>query len=264
MWTASTASCKIVREGGTGVDGIAGGSNRTRESVAGKHIQRRPTRRGRPPAGGERAEEMMRAALDLFAERNFASVTIKDIATSLGVNTALLYYYFDNKEDLFRATIERTVAQAFARFRSLRSQRSEPAEILSDWLDNHIDLFDPIRKFVKISLDYAGSHRRSASIDRSIRLFYEEEARVLSECIQAGIDGKVFCRVDPQQVAQFISGYLDGLMVRAVIQPGFDLPAAVGHFRGVLWDMLDYASPRGRRLPRRASGHVTRARRASS
>jgi AcrR family transcriptional regulator len=187
-----------------------------------------------------RAQEMMRVALDLFAERNFASVTIKDIASALGVNTALLYYYFDSKEDLFRATIETTVNEAFAHFRQLRLRHDHPAEVISDWLENHIDLFDPIHKLVKISLDYSGSQHRQASIDRSIRQFYDEESRLLSESIQQGIDTRIFRRVDPAQLAQFISGYLDGLMVRAVILPGFDLRSSVMHFRMTLWDLLGY------------------------
>ncbi|MFZ1071180.1 MAG: helix-turn-helix domain-containing protein, partial [Methyloceanibacter sp.] len=49
-------------------------------------------------------DKFLTASLDLFAERNFASVTIKDIAKALNVNTALIYYYFDSKTDLFRAT----------------------------------------------------------------------------------------------------------------------------------------------------------------
>ncbi len=208
-----------------------------------------PLARKRAVVNFTRAEKMMAAALDLFAERNFASVTIKDIAKAVGVNTALLYYYFDNKEDLFRATIETTVNQAFAHFRELRLRHTDPADILSDWLDNHIDLFDPIHKLVKISLDYSGSHARSPSIDRSIRQFYEEESRVLSDCIQEGIERKIFRRVDAVQTAQFISGYLDGLMVRVVIQPKFDLKAAVEHFRTILWEHLGYASGRAAASP---------------
>lgn len=214
--------------------------------------------RTRPAASITRAEEMMAAALDLFAERNFASVTIKDIAKAVGVNTALLYYYFENKEDLFRATIETTVNQAFAHFRELRLRHTDPADILSDWLDNHIDLYDPIHKLVKISLDYSGSHARSPSIDRSIRQFYEEEARVLSDCIQEGIDRKTFRRVDAVQVAHFISGYLDGLMVRVVIQPNFDLKAAVEHFRSLLWEHLGYAPGRAAAVPVRLNRSVKR------
>jgi hypothetical protein len=49
------------------------------------------------PASSSRDERSARdkfltASLDLFAERNFASVTIKDIAKALNVNTALIYF----------------------------------------------------------------------------------------------------------------------------------------------------------------------------
>jgi AcrR family transcriptional regulator len=188
----------------------------------------------------DRPGEMMDLALNLFAERNFAAVTIKDIAAAQGVNTALIYYYFSSKEDLFRAAIERTVNTAFAHFRTLRVRHTNPADVLEDWLANHIDMFDPIHKLVKISLDYYGSAARQPSIDRSIQQFYEEEARILSDCVQEGMDLGIFEPVDARQVARFISGYLDGLMVRTVIQPGLDLRAAVAHFRDVLWKHLGY------------------------
>lgn len=67
-----------------------------------------------------RADELMWAALDLFAERDFASVTIKDIAHAIGVNTALIYYYFESKEDLFRATVENAVVRALDNYKTLR------------------------------------------------------------------------------------------------------------------------------------------------
>ena len=40
-----------------------------------------------------RAEELMNAALRLFADRGFATVTIQNIAKSVPVNSALIYYY---------------------------------------------------------------------------------------------------------------------------------------------------------------------------
>ncbi len=62
-------------------------------------------------------------ALDLFAARNFSSVTIKDISDASGLNTALIYYYFGSKEELFRAVVGLAVERAFARFRLSRPRR---------------------------------------------------------------------------------------------------------------------------------------------
>ncbi len=185
----------------------------------------------------------MAAALDLFAERNFASVTIKDIARATGVNTALIYYYFESKDDLFRAVIENAVNQAFDNFRKLRERRENPAEVFDDWLKNHVELFEPIHKLVKVSLDYSGAHNKVAVIDRSIRQFYEEESRMLSNCIRQGIAEGIFRKVDPEELALFISTYLDGVMVRSVIMPDLDLERVVDFLRQQVWAILQYRDP---------------------
>ena len=192
------------------------------------------------PAGRNRADAMTEVALTLFAERNFASVTIKDIGTALGVNTALIYYYFNSKEDLFRAAIERAVKRAFQHFRELRLRHSNPADILSDWLDNHVDLHDPIQKLVKVSLDYAGLPVELPEVERSIRQFYDEEYHTLTRCIQDGIDLGIFQPVDAGRTAEWISTWLDGLMVRSKIFPDLDVEAAISSLREMLWTHLGY------------------------
>jgi len=47
------------------------------------------------------------AAERLFARLGFRSTTIKAIAGEAGVNTALLYYYFPDKQGLYHAVLER-------------------------------------------------------------------------------------------------------------------------------------------------------------
>lgn len=188
----------------------------------------------------DRKQQLQSAAFDLFAERNFSSVTIKDIADASNVNTALIYYYFESKNDLFCSVIENAVDQAFENFRALRPGHQDPAAVIDEWLNNHVRLFDPIHKLVKISLDYSGSPNRVPSIDRSIRQFYDEEARMLSLCIRQGVDSGVFQPVDPESVAQFISTYLDGLMVRSVILSDLDLKASMDNMRQILWSALGY------------------------
>ncbi len=196
-----------------------------------KGLKNRRAKAARRPARADRAEELAAVALDLFAERNLASVTIKDIARKADVNAALIYYYFENKEDLFRASIEYAVDQVFKNFRQLQSRHDSPVDIIDDWLDNHVQLFAPIHKFVKISLDYSGSSANMPLIDRQIRQFYDEEQRILSDCIRRGVAQGLFRPADAEDWAQFISTYLDGVMVRSVILDDFDLPRAVDRLR---------------------------------
>jgi TetR/AcrR family transcriptional regulator len=47
------------------------------------------------------------AAEALFARQGFPATTIKQIGTAAGVNPALIYYYFGDKEKLYRALLKR-------------------------------------------------------------------------------------------------------------------------------------------------------------
>jgi AcrR family transcriptional regulator len=191
-----------------------------------------------------RVDKFLAAALQLFAERNFASVTIKDIASALDVNTALLYYYFDSKTDLFRATIEQAVAHAFEHVRSVVDQSDDPAKVIAAWLESHVNKFAEIHRFVKIALDFRSAHECDPDIAKAIESFYEEERKLLSKVIREGIKRGLFKPVDPTRMAQFISTYLDGCMVRSVIVPDFDLEGAVDDLHRRVLEMLGYSRKR--------------------
>jgi AcrR family transcriptional regulator len=215
----------------------------------------RTVRRAAPasPSRDERSarEKFLAASLDLFAERNFASVTIKDIAKALNVNTALIYYYFDSKTDLFRATIEYAVAGAFENVRALDDKSAAPPAIIAAWLANHVNKFAEIHRFVKIALDFRGAHEGDPDIANTIESFYVKERKLLSRVIREGIRQGMFKPVDPNRMAQFISTYLDGCMVRSVILPDFDLKGAVRDLHQRVLEMLGYAGKTRGKLQRR-------------
>ena len=55
-------------------------------------------------------DAILDAAIRCFAAKGFAATTIKDLASEADVNSALLYYYFTDKQTLYRETL-RHVAQ---------------------------------------------------------------------------------------------------------------------------------------------------------
>ena len=194
-----------------------------------------------------RVDNFLATSLDLFAERNFASVTIKDIAKALGVNPALIYYYFDSKTDLFQATIERAVGRAFENVRALENRPADPPTIIAAWLANHVNKFDEIHRFVKIALDFRSSHDGDPAIAEAIEAFYVEERRLLSKVIRDGVKQGLFKPVDPGRLAQFISTHLDGCMVRSVILTDFDLKGAVRDLHRRVFEMLGHSGKRPRK-----------------
>ena len=55
----------------------------------------------------EQKQKIIAAATKLFAYKGLAATKMADIATEAGISYGLLYHYFDNKELIFKATVER-------------------------------------------------------------------------------------------------------------------------------------------------------------
>lgn len=58
----------------------------------------------------DRPDEIVAAAMTVFVEKGFAAARLDDIAREAGVSKGAVYLYFETKEDVFRAVVERAIA----------------------------------------------------------------------------------------------------------------------------------------------------------
>lgn len=87
-----------------------------------------PKRLRRPEA---RPDEILDAALAVFAEKGFAAARVEDVAKRAGLSKGAVYLYFDSKEALFEALVRRfaqnVIAPAAARFTAMAEADPEAA-----------------------------------------------------------------------------------------------------------------------------------------
>ena len=214
----------------------------------------RGSRRRRTAAA--RTEAILATSLDLFARRDFTSVTVRDIARACGINIALIYYYFGSKEELFRASIEYAIRQAVDRYREL-GHGGDPIAALNDWLDTNVQLFEPLRKMAKVIIDYSFSGSKVASIDRLIRRLYRQEHAILADSIRRGVAEGLFRPVDPDEAALFVSTHLDGAFFASMSRPDGNFDGRMENLRRFLWDYLAVRPAPGTRAAKRP---ITRSR----
>jgi AcrR family transcriptional regulator len=102
------------------------------------HPRAAPRFSRRPEA---RREELVDAALAIFGERGFRSTTLEDVAKQAGVSKGTVYLYFDSKDALFRAMVERKVVSLIEVGEALvRSHDGSAAELLGLLLSRMCDL----------------------------------------------------------------------------------------------------------------------------
>jgi AcrR family transcriptional regulator len=188
----------------------------------------------------DRASELMNAALHHFARQDFNTVTIKDIANSIPVNSALIYYYFENKEALFRASLNHAADLSIARYEEMCKSLTSPDEFIEAWFDNHVESGDLIRYMVKVMLDFAATHPQRDMIESGIQRFYGTERDILVKYLHEGMSQGIFSDVDVNGAAQVASTMLDGVIVRSQIQPEFDIGAAIAELKKVFWRYVGF------------------------
>src|SRR5256714_15669521 len=67
---------------------------------------------GRRPGNQDTREAIVEAARKAFAERGYDRASIRAIATSAGVDPALVHHYFGTKDELFLATVNAPIDPA--------------------------------------------------------------------------------------------------------------------------------------------------------
>ena len=63
--------------------------------------------------GSERYEKFVQAGLDIFLEKGYENTSLTDIIKKSGGSLASIYKFFQNKEGLFRAILERGFDQFY-------------------------------------------------------------------------------------------------------------------------------------------------------
>src|SRR5205809_6627833 len=75
-------------------------------------------------------DAILRAAIDVFAERGFFNAQVADVARVAGVAAGTVYLYFKSKDDLLVSIFERSMREGLAAGRVAVADLDDPRERL--------------------------------------------------------------------------------------------------------------------------------------
>ena|ERR1051326_6762703 len=74
----------------------------------------------------DRPDELLEAALHIFAERGYANTKLEDVAAKVGVTKGTIYHYFSTKEELLLRAIEQHHDRAFKPLEEVLHEKRGP------------------------------------------------------------------------------------------------------------------------------------------
>lgn len=102
------------------------------------------------PPPGPKHDAILRAAIDVFAERGYFNAQVADVARAAGIAAGTVYLYFRSKDDLLISIFERGMREAIAEGRQVIEGVDEPIERL--------------RRLARMHLERLGRDRNSAVV----------------------------------------------------------------------------------------------------
>ncbi len=146
-------------------------------------------------------ENLLQAAFDLFVEKEFEHVTVRDITARAGVAVGTFYNYFVDKEAIFRALVDGYTTLAATAVRDFRRRAADGEEFIRFAYEAWFRGIAENQNVFRVALKY------EAVIGSLYQVPVAEMARDwLLEDIGAGVDRGWFPPVDREYLAAAFIG----------------------------------------------------------
>ena len=163
-------------------------------------------------------EAILRAAGAEFAMEGLSGARMDAIARSAGVNKALLYYYFHDKDALYGAVLDGFFRPLFERLTRVLDTAAPPGERILGYARTHFDTIAGTPHYARLFQSEMMSAGRGMS--PCLSQIVERYTRPLSQRLQAtlkeGVERGQFRRID---VIQFIPSMVASIVFYFVTAP---------------------------------------------
>ncbi|MDP4209716.1 MAG: TetR/AcrR family transcriptional regulator [Bacteroidota bacterium] len=152
--------------------------------------------------GGENTEKIaniLKVAQKRFGLYGLGKTTMKEIAADLNMSKAALYYYFPDKESLFKMVVEIEQDNFFDELEANLRDISDPIEMLKCFIKNRLDMF---KSFFNLSrLRFDEFREVKPLLCESLAKLKLRETEITERILTKGRDIGLFHIEDPNEMA---------------------------------------------------------------
>jgi AcrR family transcriptional regulator len=165
-------------------------------------------------------ERIVSEAIRLFCEKGYEATSVREIVEAVGVTKPVLYYYFKNKDELFRHIIENALAP-FEEAQNEICNRSGTDfwKKLEELVDLHIHwaVIDPDRVRFVHTIFFSGLYKEVFDFEAQWRVYFEV-VRVLFQRAQK--EGVIRDDISAESLTALFTGMAHEAMRSRVYCPG--------------------------------------------
>ena len=171
----------------------------------------------------EKKDQILEAALQVFAKKGFAKATINEIAAASGIGKGTVYEYFSNKEEIVDQSFGFFIRHFEIGFQEILIQPVPGREKIVRILDVFISAIDSHSlDLMELMFDYwsEGIKNRESRglLFNEMNRFYRSYREIFADIIIEGMqDGSFKKNINPRSVSAMIVGTLDGILLQWIL-----------------------------------------------
>lgn len=180
---------------------------------------------------GEKTKQDIREkAYQLFAEKGFKEVTMKDICELTGLSRGGLYRHYESTEQIFLEIINAFTDKQKNEVLTKMEQHIPAATILDELLARYASEMIDHENSISLAIYEFYSNPAISKENNSVKKQYEISKSTWVELIKYGIRTKEFNRVNPEYVFHVIAFAYQGVrMYSRLMKIDQDIPAQITH-----------------------------------
>ncbi len=191
-----------------------------------------------PGQAQDSRDEILRAAMQLFANRGFHETSMSEVARAARVSKALIFWHFKTKEELFFAVLSRLLEPYVIDFAEEAGKLDERAQILK-LVESYLSFVRENASSVRFFLaQMLHDQRTSDPLSGQVLQLYNGYRGMLTALIdRAQKKGICTCRFAPRAGAGFLVSALNGILIEDLFTGGssVDTEGAVAMVGGWLF-----------------------------
>lgn len=172
-----------------------------------------------PPAQiSKKSAEILKAAQQRFGVYGLRKTSMKEIAEDLNISKAALYYYFPDKEHLYKAVVQKEHKEMLKVLKEITKTIDDPATALKEYVDLRLTYFKTVLNLNQLRVEEL--KKVNPFFGELWYQFQLKEAEIIKQIFLAGVKKKVFYIKDPDETVILFMDILRGLRQQVFTKKG--------------------------------------------
>jgi len=159
----------------------------------------------------EKEQLILAAAQKRFGLFGIEKTSMREIADDLNISKASLYYYYPDKESLYRAVVEKEQSEFLGNMQERMESSTDADKLLREYAISRLSYFRTLLNLSRLRLQHY-SDLKPVLQDIMIA-FRKKEQEIIVTIIQKGIDDGIFFYNDAEEAASMFLDLLKGLRI---------------------------------------------------